>query len=243
MDPSAAPIVIATGNPHKVAELRAILAALGLHAVGLDDPSLPGPFPEPAETGATFEENAALKALGYARRTGRVCIADDSGLEVDALGGLPGVISAHYATDGRDDGTPPPGGAGRAGRDARNNERLLRELARFPFERRGARFVCVMAAAAPGPPSGGEVGPRVLASARGTVEGRIGVPPAVPRGAHGFGYDPLFLLAPDFARTSAELTPDEKNALSHRARAARALAPRLRYALESRANSAAGDAP
>ncbi|MBY0308043.1 MAG: hypothetical protein K2Q09_04800, partial [Phycisphaerales bacterium] len=133
MAPPPAPnrfeIVLATGNPHKVEEMRAVFAALGLSVplIGLAD--LPGyPFPEPRErgVGATFEQNATIKALGYAETTGRWCLADDSGLEVDALQGRPGVISSHYCTDGREVGMS------RAERDAANNERVLRELAGVP---------------------------------------------------------------------------------------------------------------
>jgi len=199
-------IVIASGNPHKVGELRAILARVGLDAVGLD--RLPGHPPEPEETGRTFADNAAIKASAYAAATGRVCLADDSGLEVDALDGAPGVLSARYSGD---DGP-------RDARDAANNARLLRELEGVPPEQRTARFVCCMALAREG---------EILATARGTFEGRIGLPDEVPRGRHGFGYDPLFLVAPDFARTSAELDPDEKNRRSHRARAGEAMAPQL----------------
>jgi XTP/dITP diphosphohydrolase len=206
-------LVVATGNPHKVEEIRAILAdvdpslrVLGLHEVG-------GPFPEPAETGATFEENATIKARAYAAATGRVCLADDSGLEVDALGGRPGVISSHYSTDGRETGTD------RATRDAMNTARVLRELEGVPPEERGARFRCVVVVAVPG---------GVLHRAEGIFPGRIGVPPAVPRGGGGFGYDPIFLVGPDYARTSAELSAAEKHAVSHRGAALRALATLLR---------------
>ena len=213
------PLVIATGNPHKVDELRAIFAAEGIEVVGLKD--LPGSdrFTEPHESGSTFEENAAIKARSYAAQTGRVCLADDSGLEIDALSppaapARPGVISSHYSTDGRETGLS------RAQRDAANNERVLRELEGVPPERRTARFVCVMCVAAPG----GEI----IATSRGTFEGRIGVPPRVPAGGNGFGYDPLFLVAPEFVRTSAELPSAEKNRLSHRAAAAREMSQHLK---------------
>ncbi|UYV13783.1 MAG: RdgB/HAM1 family non-canonical purine NTP pyrophosphatase [Phycisphaera sp.] len=198
-------VTIATGNPGKVAELRPIFAGLGIGVVGLAD--LATPTTEPEETGNTFEANATIKAISYAKQTGTVCLADDSGLEVDALGGAPGVISSHYSTDGNEDGRP------RAQRDAANNERLLRELAGVPAEQRTARFVCVMVLANPD----GEI----LATSRGTFEGRIGTE---PRGESGFGYDPLFLVAPGHARTSAEMAADEKNAISHRAKAAHEMA-------------------
>lgn len=216
------PIVIATGNPHKVEELRAILAGTGgtegpgrsgwkgIQVVGLADVAAGAALREPEETGSTFEENAAIKALAYAEQTGRVCLADDSGLEVDALGGRPGVISSHFCTDGRDEGMS------RDERDRANNERVLRELRGVPPEKRTARFVCVMALAEPGK--------GIVATTRGAFEGRIGLEGEVPRGEHGFGYDPLFLVAPGFTRTSAELPPEEKNRLSHRAAAARAMA-------------------
>ena len=220
------PIVLATANPHKVEELRAIFAPAGLTILGLND--LPGgPPPEPAETGTTFEQNATIKALAYAHATGHVCLADDSGLEIDALGGRPGVISSHYSTDGVETGLT------RAQRDEANNARVLRELEGVPPERRTARFVCVMALAAPvgqasqpsAPPVGRASQPaQVLTTSRGTFEGAIGLPPTVPRGTHGFGYDPLFLVAGDpGGRTSAELPPADKNRLSHRAAAARAM--------------------
>lgn len=193
-------LLAATSNPHKLDELRAIFAPLGVRVLGLNDIA-GGPFPEPDENGSTFQENARIKAIAYARMTGRACLADDSGLEVDALGGAPGVHSAYYAGH---EGT-------RAERDARNNAKLLGELARVPEQQRGARFVCCMCLA--------DVEGKVLAASRGTIEGRIG---GEARGANGFGYDPLLIL-PD-GRSSAELSEGEKNARSHRGAAARALA-------------------
>jgi XTP/dITP diphosphohydrolase len=193
-------LLFASSNPHKVAEVAAIMAPHGIGVIGLD--SLEQLPPEPEETGDTFEENARLKAVAYARSTGRTCLADDSGLEVDALDGRPGVHSARYAG----------AGATRAGRDAANNARLLRDLEGVPDERRGARFVCAMCLAAPDG--------TVLARTRGTFEGVIA---RSPRGENGFGYDPL-LLVPDIGRTSAELSPAEKNARSHRGEAARRMA-------------------
>lgn len=211
-------IVLATGNPHKVEEMRALfanagLAALGVEVVGLE--GLPGAeaFHEPVESGTTFEQNASIKALSYAQQTGEWCLADDSGLEVDALGGRPGVTSSHYCTDGVEKGMT------RAERDAANNARVLTELRGVEDRKRTARFVCVMALA-----RGGVVHCR----ARGTFEGRIGAPPRVPAGENGFGYDPLFLVGPDFARTGAELTSDEKNTRSHRAAAAQEVAQKIR---------------
>ncbi|MCE7972948.1 MAG: non-canonical purine NTP pyrophosphatase [Leptolyngbya sp. PLA1] len=210
-------VVIATGNAHKVEEVRAVLEpALG-GRVRLRGLAELGAFAEPSETGATFEENSALKALAYATTTGLHCLADDSGLEVDALAGRPGVISSHYCTEGRETGLS------RGDRDRLNNERVLRELAGVPPARRGARFVCVVTLARP--PRGVEPA-RVLAASRGTFEGRIGEPPRVPAGGGGFGYDPLFLVeaAPySLGVTSSELIASEKNRLSHRGAALRGI--------------------
>ncbi|MEO1007188.1 MAG: non-canonical purine NTP pyrophosphatase [Planctomycetota bacterium] len=214
LDP-AIDVVLATNNPGKVAELRPIFAALGLRVIGLGEVATP--TTEPAEDGTTFLENATIKARGYAVQVGRPCLADDSGLIVDALGGRPGVISSHFATDGRETG------ASRGERDAANNARLLRELEGVPADARSARFVCAMVLV---DAAGG-----LLATAEGTFEGRIGVPPAVPAGDGGFGYDPLFLVAPAFNATSAQLGVAEKNRISHRAAAAgnlvRELQPRI----------------
>jgi XTP/dITP diphosphohydrolase len=197
-------ILFATSNPHKIDEVRGILAPLKIEVVGLDSiANLPA---EPVEDGATFEDNARIKALAYARSTGQVCLADDSGLEVDALGGRPGVHSARYA------GT----GATRAERDATNNAKLLRELENIADARRTARFVCAMCLA---DPKG-----TILAEARGEFPGVIA---REPRGGNGFGYDPLLLL-PDRGCTSAELSAGEKNARSHRGEAARKIADVIR---------------
>lgn len=196
-------ILFATTNPHKVEELRAILAPLGYEVRPLD--SLARVPVEPDEDQDTFEGNARLKALYYARETGEVSLAEDSGLEVDALDGAPGVRSARYAEIS---GT-------RAEKDRANNAKLLRELAGVPPERRTARFVCALCLATPDG--------HILAEARGTYDGVIA---DAPRGENGFGYDPLLFL-PDAGLTSAELTPFAKNARSHRGRAARALAERL----------------
>ena len=207
------PIILATANPHKVAELRDILGASGVEVLGLNDAAPGRTFTEPDESGMTFTENATIKAISYAKQIGMVCLADDSGIEIDALQGAPGVISSHYATDGLETGLS------RAERDAANNARVLRELHDIPDHRRTARFVCVMCLAAPDG--------AVLATTAGNFEGRIGLPGEVPRGANGFGYDPLFLVPPDFTRTSAELTAEEKNQRSHRGAAARAMVERL----------------
>ncbi|MGD9789027.1 MAG: non-canonical purine NTP pyrophosphatase [Phycisphaerales bacterium] len=211
-------IVLATANPHKIAELRAILGAAApyLRFHSITEASGGRDIPEPSETGTTFEQNATIKAVAYARALRLPCLADDSGLEIDALGGKPGVISSHYSTDGRETGLS------RAERDAANNARVLRELEGVPEIGRSARFVCVMVLA-------DETGVP-LHTSLGTFEGRIGIPPAVPRGASGFGYDPLFLVAPEpfsFTKTSAELNDAEKNRLSHRGAAARAMSQHL----------------
>ena len=214
-------IVIATGNPHKVEELRAMLALPGVGFVGLGD--LPGAFAEPAETGSTFLANATIKALSYAAQTGLPCLADDSGLEVDALGGAPGVISSHYSTGGVETGLS------RAERDGANNARLLRELAGVEPARRSARFVCQMVLAGP-PLRSGEAGAResIIGTCRGSIGGRIGLSGGVPQGENGFGYDPLFMVAPKFVLTSAELASEEKNRLSHRGAAATVMLEQLR---------------
>lgn len=210
------PIVLASGNPKKLAEMREILGAIGLEIVGLNDLGLD--LTEPEETGTTFAENARIKAIGYAQQTERACLADDSGLVVDALDGEPGIYSARYSADEH------PGDLPRAERDRLNNEKLLRRLADTPLEERSARFVCSMCLAAPR----GEIESQILAETQGTFEGVIGLPGDVPRGANGFGYDPLFLVKPDLAHSSAELTPGEKHAMSHRGHAARAIAEKLR---------------
>ena len=413
------PIVVATGNPHKVDEIAHIFAGIDVPVVGLCDVADPASLQEPEETGATFEQNAAIKALGYAEQLGMVCLADDSGLVVDALGGAPGIYSARYSAQPGSDPLP------RADRDQANNDKLMHELADVTPEARTARFVCCMALAAPvgqassshvnqPPNSGGpassrsaarsasfdgsfqahkrklphwqagaetyfltfrlrfgslapaerqivldacihwhgtrmimhfvtvmpdhvhmlmrpiqqndgqwptvhsilhsiksytanqinkkrnasgsvwqhgyhdrimrspaesdaklrymqmnpvkaglcekpgeypfsiapqlgsrlEAGPpglgvapahgtarptksRILTEVRGTFEGRIGEPGDVPRGDNGFGYDPLFLIAPKFTRTSAQLDPAEKNSMSHRGAAGRLMALRI----------------
>jgi XTP/dITP diphosphohydrolase len=191
-------LVVATANPGKLAEIRAILADLDVELVPMTELGVPSP----PEDGASFEDNALLKARVCAAATGLVALADDSGLEVDALAGAPGVWSARYAGEPAD--------------DAANNARLLAELADVPPERRTARFVCAAAAVAP---DGREV------VVRGTMEGRIA---DQPRGVHGFGYDPLFVSdAAGDGRTNAELAPAEKDAISHRGAAFRALRTRL----------------
>lgn len=177
--------------------MQALLAPYAITLRGLEELGLP----VVEETGDTFAANALLKAQAVVRAAGLLALADDSGLEVDALGGAPGVHSARWAGD-----VDPP----------TRNSLLLQRLGGVPDAARGARFVSVIAIARPG----GAVG-----LARGELTGRIA--PA-PRGAHGFGYDPIFLLS-DGDRTVAELEPAEKNAMSHRARALRGALPLLRY--------------
>jgi XTP/dITP diphosphohydrolase len=197
-------ILFATTNPYKVRELAAVLEPLGFSVRSLD--SLTDVPPEPVEDLDSFAGNARLKAIAYAAATGVTCLAEDSGLEVDALGGAPGVHSARYAgVDGS-----------REVKDRANNEKLLAALAGVPSEKRSARFVCAMCLAAPDG--------AVLAETAGTYEGLIA---DAPRGAGGFGYDPLLFL-PDVGRTSAELSPEEKGARSHRGEATRLMAERLR---------------
>ncbi len=203
-------LLVATRNPGKVAEYRRLLADLPVQLVTLEEL---GVSDEVAETEPTLEGNAILKARSYAQRTGLWTWADDSGLEVDALGGRPGVLSARYA-----------------GPDATDEERwrkLLAELEGAPPEERTARFRCVVAIALPD----GRVFTR-----EGSVEGVI---TDQPRGRHGFGYDPIFYL-PELGATMAELPPEVKNRISHRARAAQAAKEVLRELLEGRPGADAG---
>jgi XTP/dITP diphosphohydrolase len=222
-------ILVATSNPHKLEEIRAVFATLpplseGIELVGLD--TLGKKIDEPEENQDTFEGNAALKASYYAQKSGLLCLADDSGLEVDALGGEPGVRSARYA------GVAGP----RNVVDPANNKLLLEKLSAVPAEKRTARFVCAMAFA--GPQSRSEP----LAVVRGTVEGRIIADGESPRGTNGFGYDPLFLL-PGVGKTTAELTQEEKNRISHRGRASRKMWEALREVLPKLAPLPASSRP
>jgi len=190
-------ILIATGNAGKVKEFREML---GAGRFTWSDLAQHPKAKEVEETGATFRANACLKASGYAKQFDTWALADDSGLEVDALNGSPGVFSARWAEINA---------AGKG--DADNNAVLLKQLADVPEENRTARFVCVLALANP---KG-----RVILTARDTVEGRI---IHAPRGSNGFGYDPLFFID-DLGKTTAELSPDEKHAVSHRGKALRRL--------------------
>jgi XTP/dITP diphosphohydrolase len=201
-------LLVATHSVHKLRELRELLDLRRTDLVSLDDLGVRG---DPAETGGTFETNAAIKARFGVRATGLPTLADDSGLEVDALDGGPGVRTRRYAGEGAT--------------DEANNARLLEALRGLPAERRGARYVCVLSVALP--ERAGPRGGLGLVQARGTCRGRIAIE---ARGSGGFGYDPIFEPAsePPGGRTLGLWTPAEKHAISHRARAARRLAPRLR---------------
>jgi len=196
-------LLLATTNPKKRRELQQLLAPL---SITLAAPHEVGGLPDTEEDQPTFALNAAKKAQACARVSGLWSLADDSGLEVDALGGAPGVRSARYAGEPSD--------------DARNNAKLLGQLAALPDERRGARFVCALALARPD----GTLALQVEGTARGQIL-------RAPRGDGDFGYDPLFLFTePGFPQTGrgfAELTAAEKSAVSHRGRALRELAAAL----------------
>ncbi len=181
------PLFVGSGNAKKLAELRRRLDGRGVKIVCPSDFDPPPPSPD--EPHRTFLANATAKALEYARFTGLLTLADDSGLEVDALGGEPGVDSAYFA--------------GRPSNDAANNARLLHELRDVADARRTARYRCVLVLATP---------ERVLFDTSGTCEGRIA---REPRGSGGFGYDPLFLVGTG-PRSFGELSPDEKDRISHR---------------------------
>jgi XTP/dITP diphosphohydrolase len=201
-EPRAPRLVLATRNTHKIAELSRILAAAGagVTLVGLE--SFPD-APEVAETGLTFADNALLKAHAIAAHTGLPAVADDSGLCVDALHGMPGVFSARWS--------------GKHGDDMANLDLVLGQVC--DVSARGAQFVCVAALALPGAEENG--GARREWTMTGVLAGSL---TRAPRGSNGFGYDPIFV--PDgAAQTTAEMTPDEKDAISHRGRAFRALAP------------------
>lgn len=205
--PMATPtrILIATSNTGKVREFRDMLAGDGRWE--FVDLSAYPPIAPPEETGQSFADNSAIKAASYARAFGVWALADDSGLEVDALGGRPGVDSAVYARLHGAGGNHPD----RHLNDADNNALLLQQLVAVPEPQRTARFVCVLTLA--------DAAGRIVTTARGKVEGRI---LREPRGSGGFGYDPLFVMA-ESGKTTAELPAHEKHAISHRGQALRHL--------------------
>jgi XTP/dITP diphosphohydrolase len=200
-------LLVATRSPHKLRELRELLHLEHTDLVSLDELDIPG---DPDETGETFETNAAIKARAGFRASGLPTLADDSGLEVDALDGGPGVRTRRYA--------------GEHASDEENNAKLLRALEGLPADRRGARYVCVLALALPGA-TGARGGLRLVLT-RGTTRGRIATE---ARGIGGFGYDPIFEPRSERpgGRTLGLWTPAEKHAISHRARAAHRMAARL----------------
>jgi len=186
-------LVIATSNQHKLKELKTLLEDFPLTILSLKD--FPG-MPAVVEDGKNFYENALKKALTVARQTDKLTIADDSGIEVDALDGKPGVYSARFA--------------GHAATDEANNTKLLKELEGVSSDKRGACFKCVLVIAQPD----GETA-FVEGACKGTIIHEV-------RGDYGFGYDPLFLV-PEYNKTFSEITPEEKNKTSHRARALKKL--------------------
>lgn len=195
-------VIIATKNPGKAREFEQMFASRGMEVrTLLDFPELP----DVEETGTSFEENAILKAETISRVLNKMVIGDDSGLMIDALEGRPGIYSARYAGEPKN--------------DQANTEKVLRELAGVPEERRTARFYCALAIAVPN---------RKTATVSGTCEGRI---LEEPRGTNGFGYDPVFYV-PDKGVSMAELSSDEKNKISHRANALKKLETILDSILE-----------
>lgn len=196
-------VVLATNNVKKLAEMRRILGGAGVEVLGLAD--VP-PYPEPAETGATFEENALIKARACVVSTGIAALADDSGIAVDVLNGMPGVRSARWA--------------GPSAGDQDNLDLLLRQIDDVPPPRRGAQFVCALAFVVP---SGAE---HVV---RGVMPGTLATEES---GGNGFGYDPIFV--PDgHTRTTADMDPADKDAISHRGQAIRAMVPVIVEELQS----------
>jgi XTP/dITP diphosphohydrolase len=206
-------IFLASRNPKKLAELRRVLTAvpLAVDVVGPDDVA---PYPEPAETEPTFEGNALIKARAAVEATGLPSLADDSGLCIDALNGMPGVLSARWAGTGKD--------------DLANTSLVLEQLADVPAERRGAEFRCAVALCLPDGREKVTVG-----SMRGSIIRER-------RGSGGFGYDPIFVAEGDTA-TTAELTPHDKDRISHRGQALRAMAPVVAAAVTDSRRAASGD--
>jgi len=195
-------IVLATRNKKKIEEIKRIMAGITISIFTLN--AFPG-CPEVEEDGISFEDNAMKKALSVSKYTGKIAVADDSGLEVYALKGAPGVLSARYAGEGSD--------------DRRNVEKLLREMRPYSTEKRGARFVCCIALALPD---------GTISTFYGYVEGEIGTE---LKGTNGFGYDPVFY--PDgYSRTFAEMSDKEKDAISHRGRALKEVRRYLREKID-----------
>lgn len=191
-------IIFATGNEGKMREVREILADLGMEVVSMKEAGI---RIDVEENGATYEENAMIKAAAVATQTDDIVLADDSGLEIDYLGKEPGVLSARYL-----------------GEDTSyriKNANLIERLAGVPDEERTARFVCAIAACLPD---------KTRLTTRATIEGRIGYE---ERGEGGFGYDPIFYV-PEFGKTTAELTAEEKNQISHRGKALRLMKEELK---------------
>ena len=182
-------LLLASQNPGKLAEMRQLVAGLPFQVVGPRDVGI---LDAPEETGGSFLENARIKALAYARRSGRLTVADDSGLSVEALGGAPGLFSSRFGGEGAS--------------DAERNALLLEKLAGVPAEKRGARFTSAVAVARDG---------EVLFETEQAVDGLIA---DAPRGENGFGYDPLFFYPP-FGRTFGEVPRAEKDEVSHRGKA------------------------
>ena len=197
-------LLVATHNKGKVKEFAEMLADLKIEWLSLDDV---GVIEDVEETGSTFRENSTLKARAYAAETGLLTLADDSGLEVDALDGAPGVYTARY------------GGAGLT--DVQRYQKLLEAIKDVPEPQRTARFRCVIVLAGPD----GDL----LGESEGVSDGQIAFAPA---GEGGFGYDPVFYL-PQFGQTMAQLSPAEKHKISHRGRAVQAIVPRLRELLQN----------
>ena len=190
-------IVVASSNKGKIAEIKAALINLPITVLALKDF---GDIPEAVETGTTFNENAILKARHYAHYTGKACLADDSGLEVDALNGAPGVYSARYAGEGAS--------------DQDNNKKLLKEVKKISSAKRTARFHCVLAFIDTD---------KTIMTSNGVCEGIL---LDAARGVDGFGYDPLFLI-PELNKTLAEVSMQVKNSISHRGQALRNMAKQL----------------
>lgn len=194
-------VLVASGNAKKLVELQTVLNELGVEGVELVSLNDIPAYPEPVENGLTFAENALIKAREGAKQSGLACVADDSGLAVDALNGMPGILSARWC--------------GRHGDDQANNELLLAQTGDIDDEHRGAAFVSCCALVTP---DGEEF------TAEGRWEGAL---LREPRGESGFGYDPIFAPVDAPGKSAAELTPEEKNARSHRGKALKELAPRI----------------